>query len=55
MIVFASALTGAILGGVIAGKRGGKGADIAQYATGYGIALALAGLMVTIAIHRAMI
>lgn len=52
MIVILAALGGAIWGGLLAKKRGGKGADIAQYAVGYGIALALAGLIATIIIER---
>ncbi|MFT7596982.1 MAG: hypothetical protein ACI8R4_004325 [Paracoccaceae bacterium] len=52
MIVFGAALIGAVLGGMTARKRGGAGADIAQYAAGYGIAFAMVGLLVTIAIHR---
>lgn len=52
MIVILGALCGAIWGGYVARSRGGKPADIAQYAAGYGIALALAGLFVTIFIER---
>lgn len=52
MIVILAALAGAIWGGLLARKRGGKPADIAQYAAGYAIALALAGLIVTIVIER---
>ena len=52
MIVILAALAGAIWGGFVAKKRGGKPADIAQYAAGYGIAFALAGLFVTIVLER---
>ncbi|MDV7142831.1 apolipoprotein acyltransferase [Tropicimonas sp. TH_r6] len=52
MIVILAALAGAIWGGLLARKRGGKPADIAQYAAGYAIAFALAGLFVTIALER---
>ena len=52
MIVFGAALIGAVLGGLKAKKRGGTLADIAQYAAGFGIAFALAGLLATIMIHR---
>ena len=45
-------LFGAVLGAFRARQRGGKPADIAQYAAGYGIAFAIAGLLVTVAIHR---
>lgn len=52
MIVILAAIGGAIWGGLLARKRGGKPADIAQYAVGYAIALSLAGLIVTILIER---
>ena len=52
MIVILTALFGAIWGGMLAQRRGGKAADIAQYAAGYAIALALAGMFVTILIER---
>lgn len=55
MIVIATALLGAILGGFTAKKRGGKAADIAQYATAYAIAFAIVGMLATILIHRAAI
>lgn len=53
MIVIAAALIGAILGGLTAKKRGGKPADIAQYAAVYAIGFAIVGMLVTILIHRA--
>ncbi len=52
MIVILTAICGAIWGALLARKRGGKPADMAQYAAGYAIALALAGLIVTILIER---
>ena len=52
MIVIAGALIGAIWGATTAKKRGGKGADQAQYAAGYGIALAILGLFITLMIDR---
>ncbi len=52
MIVLVAALAGIALGIFNAKKRGGKGLDMAQYAAGYGIAFAIAGLLVTVAIHR---
>ena len=52
MIIIVAAIAGAILGGLKAKKRGGKPADIAQYAAGYGIAFSLVAVMVTIAIER---
>lgn len=55
MIVIAAALLGAIIGGFTARKRGGKPADIAQYAAVYAIVFALLGLLATILIHRAAV
>lgn len=52
MIVILGALAGALWGGYLARSRGGKAADIAQYAAGYAIALSLAGLFVTIFLER---
>ena len=54
MIVVFAALGGALWGGYLARKRGGKALDIAQYAAGYSIALSLAGLFVTIFIERSL-
>lgn len=55
MIVIAAALIGAILGGMTAKKRGGKLADIAQYAAVYAIAFAIVGMLATILVHRASV
>jgi len=52
MIVLGAALIGAVLGGLTAKKRGGAGADIAQYTAGFAITFALIGLLATVAIHR---
>lgn len=52
MIVILGALAGAFLGGYRAKTRGGKPADIAQYAGAHAIAFALLGLFVTIVIER---
>jgi hypothetical protein len=52
MIVIAGAVIGAILGGMTAARRKGNRADIAQYAFVYAVALALAGLVLTIAIEK---
>ncbi len=52
MIVFVGALIGAIVGALMAKKRGGAPLDMVQYAAGFGIAFALLGLIATIVIHR---
>ncbi len=52
MIVVGGLVLGALLGGLIAKRRGGKPADIAQYAAAYGIAFAILGLFLSIAIER---
>ncbi|MCL6283028.1 apolipoprotein acyltransferase [Ruegeria sp. 2012CJ41-6] len=55
MIVIVLALIGAFLGGRTAAKRNGSKADVAQYAVGYGIAFAILGLILTIALDRFLI
>lgn len=45
-------ILGAIWGGVRAARRGGKAVDIAQYAFGHGVFLALAGVIATLVINR---
>lgn len=52
MIVIGAATLGALIGALTARRRGGKPADMAQYAAGYGIAFALLGLFATIVIER---
>jgi hypothetical protein len=54
-LVLGSALIGGIIGAMTARKRGGKPADIAQYAAGYGIAFALLGVIATITLGRIML
>ena len=44
-----------MLGALSARRQGGKAADIAQYAAGYAIALALLGMIATIVIERSLI
>jgi hypothetical protein len=51
MIVIAAALIGMVSGVMTARRRGGRGADMAQYGAGFGIAFALAGLFLTIALE----
>lgn len=52
MIVIAGVLAGGLIGALTAKRRGGKPADMAQYAAGYAIALGLLGLFVTIFLER---
>ncbi|SLN41182.1 hypothetical protein ROJ8625_01958 [Roseivivax jejudonensis] len=54
MIVFLSAVAGALIGGTTARRRRGNAADIAQYAAGYGIAFALLGLIATIVLEKSL-
>lgn len=53
MIVIIGAILGAAGGGLIAWRRKGKPADIALYAFVYGLIFALAGLFLTLILHRA--
>lgn len=52
MFVLAGAILGAIWGALLARKRGGAALDMAQYAAGFAIALALVGLFATLIIDR---
>jgi hypothetical protein len=52
MIVIGGLVLGAIGGGWTAKRRGGKPADIAQYAGVYGILFAILGLFVTLFLDR---
>jgi hypothetical protein len=49
------ALLGAILGAVMARRRGGKGADMAQWGAVMAIVFALLGLFVLIFIERSLV
>ncbi|SHE57902.1 hypothetical protein SAMN05444279_104152 [Ruegeria intermedia] len=51
-LVWGMAIAGAILGALTARRRKGSGADIAQYAAGYGIAFALLGLVASLILVR---
>ena len=53
MIVIFGAILGAAGGGLIAWRRKGKLADILLYAFVYGLIFALAGLFLTLFLHRA--
>ena len=52
MLVIAGLVLGAVLGGITATRRGGRPADIAQYAAVYAILLGLAGLFLTLAMMQ---
>ena len=54
MIVIAGLVIGGFWGGLSAKKRGGRPADIAQYAAVYAIALAIVGVFLTIIIDRSL-
>ena len=55
MLVIGGAVLGAVIGAFTAKRRKGSGADIAQYAAGYGIAFALLGVLATVIIQRALV
>lgn len=55
MIVIGGLILGALFGALTARRRGGKPADMAQYAAGYGIALGLLGLFLTIYLERLLL
>ena len=55
MIVIGGLVLGVFIGAYTAKKNGGEWLDMAQYAAGYGIALALLGLVITIVISRFMV
>jgi hypothetical protein len=52
MFVIGGLLLGAIAGGIRAKTRGGKAADIAQYAVVYAILFGLIGLFITVYLDR---
>lgn len=55
MIVVAGAVLGAVLGVWNAKRRGGNRLDMLQYGTVTAIAFALAGLIITIMVHRSLV
>ena len=55
MIVLAGAILGAILGVWNAKRRGGRKLDMLQYGVATSIAFTLAGLIITILIHRSLV
>ena len=54
MIVIGGLIFGALLGALVAKRRGGRGPDMAQYAAGFGILFGLIGLFVTILLERVL-
>lgn len=52
MFVIAGALLGILMGIRAARKRGGSVLDQVQYAAGFGIAFALVGMVITVAVER---
>lgn len=52
VLVVGMAILGVVLGALTARRRKGSGADIAQYAAGYGIAFALLGLAASLILVR---
>lgn len=52
MIVIVAFLIGALWGGFLARRRDGNRLDIAQYAAAFGIAFAVAGLILTVVVER---
>ncbi len=52
MFVIAGLVLGALGGGLSARRRGGKVADIAQYAVAYAILFGLLGLFLTLFLDR---
>lgn len=55
LVVLGMAAIGAVLGALTARKRNGNAADMAQYAAGYGIAFALAGLIISLILVRLVV
>lgn len=55
MFVIAGVVLGVLYGGWTARRRGGKRADIAQYATVYAIFFGLIGLFVTLILDRLLL
>ncbi|MEJ1993231.1 MAG: hypothetical protein P8X50_16510 [Maritimibacter sp.] len=52
MIILGFAIIGAVIGGLRARNRGGKGLDMAQYAGVYALIFALIGLFITVYLSR---
>ena len=52
MIVIVGFILGALWGAFLARRRKGSRLDIAQYAAAFGIAFAIAGLLLTVIVER---
>lgn len=52
MIVLAGLVIGALWGGLLAKKRGGRPLDIAQYAAAFAIAFMILGLFATVILDK---
>ena len=55
MFVIGGLILGALSGGVTARKRGGKPADMAQWAAAWAILFGLVGLFVTLMLDRMLL
>jgi len=55
MLVIIGVIAGALLGGWRAKSRGGKTADILQYAAVHAMLFGLGGLFLTLILHRMMV
>jgi hypothetical protein len=55
MFVIGGLILGALAGGFTARRRGGKAADIAQWAAVWGIMFGLLGLFVTLILDRILL
>jgi hypothetical protein len=55
MFVIGGLVLGAVGGGLTAKRRGGRPADIAQYAAVYAILFGLAGLFLTLILDRLLL
>ena len=52
MVIFLSAILGALYGATVAKKRGGSGRDLAQYAAAHALIFTIIGVFVTVVITR---
>ncbi len=52
MVIFISAILGAIYGAMVAKKRGGVGRDLAQYAATHALIFTIFGVFITVIVTR---